>query len=253
LRLLARSGTIVVGAMLVLFAAFLPSTPPASAQTSWPGTSLVAVQKIGNPAWAPADLHVFAAPVGTAADEYAQALQTGEAILPPPHYEPNPTLGIGPGTPERPPYTHDLADGIEKVGYPGGPLFLPSQYSDGVGVFLAYMVVPSITSRNFGSSPDFTRGPIIPNALFPISVTGVAYRNGAVYDPNLADFSVPALNTIVPPFAVDGSSHFPIFIFDNSESAGQLGTRLAGLYRYQLTMEDSSGNGWNITAFFVVL
>jgi hypothetical protein len=253
MKLLARSGTIIVGAVLLLFAAVLPSTPSASALTSWGGTPLVAVQKIGSPAWAPADLHVFAAPVGTAAHGYAKALKTGETILPPPHYKPNPTLGIGPGTPERPPYTHDLADGINKAGYPGGPLFLPSQYSKGVGVFLAYMVVPSITSRNFGSSPDFTRGPIIPNSLFPIRVSGVAYRDGAVYDPNLAGFSVPALNTIVPPFAVDGSSHFPIFIFDNNESAGQLGTSLPGLYRYQLTMEDSSGNGWNITAFFVVL
>jgi hypothetical protein len=253
MKLLVRSGTMIVAALLVVFVAVLPSASSASTVSSPRAFPLVVIQKTGNPDWVPVDLHVFAAPVGTAADGYAEALGTGETILPPPHYEPNPTLGIGPGTPEPPPYTHDLADGIEKAGYPEGPLFLPQQFSDGMGVFLAYMVVPRVSSKNFGSSPDFSRGPIIPNSLFPINVTGIAYRNTALYDPNLADFSVPALNTVVPPFNVDGSSHFPIFIFENSEAAGQLGTMLPGFYSYQLSMRDASGNGWNISAFFLVV
>jgi hypothetical protein len=116
------------------------------------------------------------------------------------------------------------------------------------------MVVPSAAGRNIGSSPDFARGPIVPNALFPINVSGVTYRNSAVYDPNLATFAVPALNSpsVVPPFNVDGSSHFPIFIADNSDF-GPPGTRLPGLYSYKLTMRDTSGNGWTISTFFVVV
>jgi hypothetical protein len=200
----------------------------------------------------PADLHVFAAPVGTNADGFAESLTTGETILPPPHYQFNPSLGIGPGTPEQPPYTHDIAQGLQNAGYPAGPLFLPTQFSSGVGIYLAYMVVPAATSKNYGSSPDFSNGPIIPNSLFPINVVGVTYRDGSVYDPALADFGVPALNRIKPRFKVDGSSHFPIFIWENSEAAHQVGTSLPGWYEYRLTMQDSTGNGWSISAFVLV-
>jgi hypothetical protein len=91
------------------------------------------------------------------------------------------------------------------------------------------MVVPSPASRNFGSSPDLGRGRIIPNSLFPISVTGATYRNFAAYDPNLSNFDVPALNSpaVSPPLNVDGFSHFPIFIYDNSDFRPP-GTKLPG-------------------------
>jgi hypothetical protein len=50
---------------------------------------------------------------------------------------------------------------------------------------------------------------------------------------------------------VDGFSH-PIFVADNNEAAGQLGTRLPGLYSCQLTITDTSGKGWNIPASFAI-
>src|SRR5690349_25019766 len=63
--------------------------------------------------------------------------------------------------------SHDIADGVGNAGYRQGPVFAPQQFSNGQGVWLTYMVVPSSTSRYVGSSPDFTSGPIIPNSLFP--------------------------------------------------------------------------------------
>jgi hypothetical protein len=219
------------------------------------GLNLVTLQKVGDPAWVPVDVHVFTAPFGTAADNYAEFLQTGQAILPPPYYGLYTGLGIGPGSKkEHPPYTHDMADGIRNAGYQNGPVFGPTQFSNGQGVFFVWMVVPTKGTTNVGSSPDFTSGPIIPNSLFPITFSGVTERNGAVYDPNLGTFSVPAINSssVVPPINVDGFSHFPVFYADNSDF-GPPGTPLQGLYSYKVTMRDALGNGWNIAAYFAVL
>jgi hypothetical protein len=149
--------------------------------------------------------------------------------------------------------SHDIADGVGNAGYRQGPVFAPQQFSNGQGVWLTYMVVPSSTSRYVGSSPDFTSGPIIPNSLFPITVNAVTGHNAAIYDPNLAAFPVPALTDpcVVPPLNVAGYSHFPIFLADNSDF-GPPDARLPGKYDYSVTMIDSTGNGWRISATFVV-
>jgi hypothetical protein len=240
---------VVIGGLLILASLMLATVAHA---TTGMTKSLVKVKRIGHPAWTPVDLHVFSAPIGTAADGYAEFAQTQGIILPPPHYQPNPCLGIGPGTPEPPPYNHDVAEGVEDAGYPQGHVFAAQQFSNGFGVYLVYMVVPSPTSPNVGSSPDFARGPIIPNSLFPIHVMGVTYRNSQSYDPALANFSVPALNNNpCPGFNVGGFSHFPIFLADNSDF-GPPGTELSGKYTYKVTMLDSAGAGWAISATFRV-
>ena len=241
----------VIGGLLIL--ASLMTATVAHATTGRK-TSLVRLERIGHPAWEPVDLHVFTAPIGTATDGYAEFGQTQAIILPPPHYLQYPCLGLGPGTPEAPPYNNDFAAGVENAGYREGHVFAPRQFSDGRGVYFVYMVVPRPTSSNLGSSPDFSRGPIIPNSLFPIQVNGASFRNFKSYDPSLANFAVPALNDPcikTPPFDVDGFSHFPILLADNSDF-GPPGTELHGIYTYKVKMQDSSGSGWSISARFRV-
>ena len=110
------------------------------------------------------------------------------------------------------------------------------------------MVVPN--PGTVGSSPDFTSGPIIPNALFPIHVAGQTFRNNQPWDPYLLAFDVPPLtDQLSCPFSVDGHSHFPIFIADNA-SFGSGGP--TGHYEYRVTMMDATGNGWSITVRFTV-
>jgi hypothetical protein len=246
---------LVAGIVAAALSAALLASPAHSTSTSVPAArhSLVLLHKVGHPAWLPADLHVFSAPIGTASDGYAEFLTTLQTVLPPPHYQLYTGLGIGPGTPEAPPYTHDIADGVQAAGYAQGTLFGTGQFSNGQGVYLAFMVVPTPSTTNIGSSPDFASGPIIQNSLFPISVTGITYRNGAVWDPFLASFDVPAINgpPVDPPINVDGFSHFPLFAADNADF-GPANTPLPGLYQYKLSMLDSSGNGWNITAYFAI-
>ena len=87
----------------------------------------------------------------------------------------------------------------------------------------------------------------------PINVNGVTRHNYAIYDPNLAAFSVPAITDpcVVPAFNVNGYSHFPIFLADNADF-GPPNTRPPGQYVYSVTMTDSTGNGWRISATFVL-
>ncbi|HEY9376080.1 MAG TPA: hypothetical protein VIQ02_03180 [Jiangellaceae bacterium] len=217
------------------------------AQAASGGTSL---EPIGDPIWKPVDCHVFSAPVGTAETGYAEAFETFASLLPPPNHVAHPDLGIGPGVPHQPPYDSELATGLAGQPYREANRFRTSEFSDGAGVFLVCMVVPKPGST--GSSPDFASGPIIPNSVFPIQVTGVAYRGGSEFDPFLANFQVPPLTAeLDPPFDVDGHSHFPIFVATNADF-GPEGQRLPGRYRYDLTLADADGNGWRVKAQFVV-
>jgi hypothetical protein len=252
--IVSRSAKQLLVTATVVASVALPSAAAHAQRAASRVTAPVTKSKIGDPAWEPVDFNLFAAPVGTAANGYSDFGRTQQKILPPPHYEPHTGLGIGPGTPEQPPYDHDVSNGVSANGYVRNGPFTVSQFSAPSGVWLTYMVIPTALSTNRGSSPDFADGPIIPNSLFPIEVHGVLYRNGAVYDPFAASFKVPALNdpSVQPPFDVDGHSHFPIFIADNSDF-GPSGTPSPGSYTFRITMRDRTHNGWAFTSSFRVV
>jgi hypothetical protein len=238
LRRLALVSTLTFGLVL--------GTLPASQAAS----GGIQVKPIGDPIWKPVDCHVFSAPVGTAATGFAEFFETIAALLPPPNHAPHPDLGIGPGTPHQPPYTSELDAGVAAQAFKEGHRFRQAEFSNGSGVFLACMIVPKPGTT--GSSPDFVSGPIISNDLFPVQVLGFAERNGAPFDPALANFMVPALDAeLNPPFDVDGHSHFPIFVATNQEVAGAA-DNVRGRYQYDITLTDDDGNGWQVRAHFVI-
>jgi hypothetical protein len=210
----------------------------------------VRLTPIGHPTWKPVDFHLFSAPIGTASTGYAEFFTTTLALLPPPKHVFHPDLGVGPGAPHQPPYDSELRIGVHNLDLHEGVRFHTKEFTNGSGVFLAWMNVPAPGTT--GSSPDFASGPIIPNRLFPIHVTGVSYHNNKVFDPALADGFVPALDAnLDPPFHVDGHSHFPLFSADNADF-GPAGAKLNGSYVYRYMMIDQSGNGWSIEAHFTV-
>jgi hypothetical protein len=100
------------------------------------------VTTVGTPTFTPVDFHLFAAPIGTAASGYAEFIQTQQAILPAPDHVLNPILGIGPGAPHSGPYDQEIGQGVSANGYLQSSTFTTSQYSNGSGVFLAFMLLP---------------------------------------------------------------------------------------------------------------
>jgi hypothetical protein len=243
LKLLRSALLILMGVATVV----LPTVPLSAGPPTAQGVRLT---PIGSPTWKPVDFHLFSAPVGTPASGFAEFLTTVLALLPPPNHEFHPALGVGPGAPHPPPYDSELANGVAVQGFREAVRFSTSEFSDGQGVILAWMNVPA--PGRMGSSPDFASGPIIPNALFPIQVSGTTFHNGKQFSAFLVDFAVPKLDShLDPPFNVDGHSHFPFFVAENADF-GPPGAKLLGSYSYHITMIDQSGNGWRVEAHFAV-
>jgi hypothetical protein len=62
---------------------------------------------------------------------------------------------------------------------------------------------------------------------------------------------VPPLTAALScPFAVDGHSHFPVFLADTS--AFGPGGPIDGKYQFRVAMLDATNNGWSITVSFTV-
>ncbi|MCB0257425.1 MAG: hypothetical protein KDI55_27190 [Anaerolineae bacterium] len=234
---------------MLLLTAMVFVLPTAASAGGPPPTQGVHLTPIGNPTWKPVDFHLFSAPIGTAASGYEEFLETALGLLPEPNHTFHPDLGVGPGDPHDPPYDQEMADGVVAQGYHEGVRFNQSEFSDGMGVWTAWMNVPYPGTT--GSSPDFTSGPIIPNSIFPIHVNAVSTHNGAPYS-DVFDGDVPALDgSICDNCAVDGHSHFPFFLADNADF-GPPGGKIRGSYTWEVTMIDATGNGWQFDVHFAV-
>jgi hypothetical protein len=235
----------------VMVASVLASllSAPGIAFASAPVADGIRISPIGQPTWGLVDFHLFSAPIGTAATGYAEFGETTAALLPPGEHRPHPDLGIGPGDPHLGPYDSELSESVTAQRYREGVRFRKDEFSDGMGVWAAWMAIPA--PGVIGSSPDFSAGPVIPNSLFPIHVLGTATHNGAPFS-TIAEFDVPALdNRLTPPFDVDGSSHTPFFFADNADFALSDGN-LRGSYQWQFELVDASGNGWSVMVHFAV-
>jgi hypothetical protein len=208
----------------------------------------VVVTKVGDPTFDVADAHLFSAPIGTAADGYEGFATTQQTLLPPPNHVVNPILGIGPGAPHAGPYDHEFADGIAAAGYQEGDVFDVSQYSNGMGVYLVFMLTPGPDSP-VGSSPDFASGPILPNSIFPLDLSGATYTDGVLNDP-FGDLSVPAIDQVPGFEGLDGHSHIPFFFADSFDFASN---PVTGDYEYRLSIRDANGNGYDVVASFQVV
>jgi hypothetical protein len=211
----------------------------------------VIVTQVGAPTFVPTDFHLFAAPIGTAATGYAEFLQTLQLILPPPNHVFNPIVSIGPGDPHPGPYDQEIGKGVATNGFVDSTTFPAADYSNGTGVFLAFMIVPGPGSPT-GSSPDFTSGPIIPNAIFPLMFAAGTFTNGTFNDISASPFQVPAVDQIDERFVgLDGYSHVPFFLGDNFDFATQ--EFITGNYEYRISLLDAAGDGYQIVVPFSVV
>lgn len=203
--------------------------------------------KIGAPIWEPTGVAAIAGQVGsTSPDTFFAFLN--ELVRPEHAFDDNDFI-IGPAVPHAGPYHDELATFAIEKGFRPTQKFKAREFTAPGGIIILLNLVPSAGAPT-GSSFDFASGPIIPNAVFPITVDGDLYRNGELYDPffDSAYAGYPGMN---PPIVVDGPSHLPWFFGENS-SFGPPNTPVTGNYEFKLKITDSTGAGWNLKVPFTV-
>jgi hypothetical protein len=127
--------------------------------------------------------------------------------------------------------------------------FSVAEFTDPQGVVIMMNFVPSAGAAT-GSSFDFSSGPIIANALFPVTVNGDLLRNGVLFDPDF-DGSFAGFHTLTPPLPGDGASHF-LWFFGETSYWAPPATPLPGSYEMRVRITDSGGAGWDMSIPFTV-
>ncbi len=155
---------------------------------------------------------------------------------------------FGPGHAHQAPYDDELYAKFVAHGFTAKQTFEVAEFTPPSGVMLLIMIIPS-TQAELGSSVDFTTGPIIQNALFPVLTDGDLYRNGTLFNPNF-DGSWPGYDKFMPPIAADGASHF-FLAYDANTSFGS-GEPAQGNYEFRISAIDASGSGWSMIVPFAV-
>lgn len=265
-----RTDVVALAALALAAACADPAAPertaPDLARNPY-SQGIARVREVGDPIWRPVDFHLFTAPAGTPESGFAEFLETARRIYPEPYYTLDPATNVflrgGAITP--PPYDRELEAALARLGFEDDRTFSASDFGVGSnrGVFFTFTIVPD--PGVIGSSENFASGPIIPNELFPIVLTGVAYRNDEVFDGILmgpGGLTIPALHVVDPRFPERegwGWSHqfvgnVETLQFYPFEWDGVTYPRTApqGRYRYEIQMRDAAGNGWDVTTRYVV-
>jgi hypothetical protein len=203
--------------------------------------------KIGAPSWEPSGAAAIAGQVGSTSPDLFFDFLNG--LVAPHHgFDPNDFI-IGPVSPHAGPYDDELATLAIARGFEPKQKFRVSEFTAPAGIVILLNLVPSAGAPT-GSSFDFTSGPIIPNAVFPLSVDGDLFRDGQLYDPNF-DSSYGGYLAMDPPILVDGASHLPWFFGGNS-AFGPPGVPAAGKYAFKLKVTDATGAGWDLEIPFSI-
>jgi hypothetical protein len=205
---------------------------------------------VGTPTFRPADIHLFSGPLEPGPSTIIATIQP---ILPEHQFIPPGTIAPGPAHPG--PYDTELARGLAANGLIDRTVFQPGDIAGTPnGIILSLMYVP-IAGGAVGSSPDYASGPIIPEAVFPITTTSQVFRNGQLFDTTVVTTRRLADLPVTPPFNVQGSSHRPIFIgLDFAGADNPLGvTDPLGSYELRMTSRDAQGNGYIFTVALSVV
>lgn len=202
------------------------------------------VTKIGDPLWEPVDFHQASVDIGSMFENFNQVLA---GVVPPPNHANHPDLGIGPGMAHAGPYTGEISAGFTTQGYVDHKTFTKADCWLPKAILIAYMVVPT-AGAPMGASPDGAMTPIIPNSIFPISVSVAAFQNNVEVPDYGYGFDVPPLDDqLDPPFNVDGHSHFPLFDVTAMDGIPDY----PGTIENRVHIEDATGDGYDLVFTYV--
>lgn len=206
------------------------------------------VEVVGAPVWDLVDPHLFVAPTGANPDD-GLFEATLSALLDPLHTF-DPWFGIVAGVPHDAPYEREMADGLAAAGFRETTDLTVEEFEPPNGAVLAWTLVPG-DGAPLGSSPDFDRGPILAEEVFPIRTTGVLFRDGVVFD---ADWDVArsSLAAVAPELQLEGWSHLPDVWGESFAYAPEGVEDPRGDYVGVLWFRDATGAGWDVFVRFSV-
>lgn len=196
-------------------------------------------QVVGTPDWEPVDFHEFSVEVGAQFSNFGNVIS---GLFPPPNHAPHDDLGVGPGEPHAGPYDDEFATNVAAQGYVDTDTFAQADVLLPNAVMVTWMLVPTASAPT-GSSPDFETGPIMPNTIFPMTVTFEVWQDDVMLDGYAFSFDVPPLDDqLDPPFDVEGHSHIPIFnavVFDGADA-------VPGTLEMRSTVRDANDEGYDL-------
>lgn len=228
----------------------------------------VEVTPIKDALWEPTDFVIFSAGVG----EFRLATKVYNCLQDPLEHtydvENSLYLPVIDG-PHDGPYETEMSEGVVACGWESSRLLEPEDLYDGEdptgtspstagtedyvevgsGVFFGFTLVPT-EDAPLGRTIDFDEGPLITASSFPISVDLdflrstptdpegelVDYRRDMIH-PRLKELGVPGM----------GLSHVP-WVFLETSSLLPPGTDTAGVFRWQLSLRDARGTGYDLSA-----
>jgi hypothetical protein len=206
----------------------------------------VQMEPFGAPLWTPVGFQQFSANLGSATTfTPPELIATEESVLPAHVFFGNEGV-VGPRTAHAPPYDGELAAGVTAAGLVNNDRFTLDDITAPQGILLMFLIVPGQGAPN-GSSTDYSDGPIIANADFPVAADGDLHYLGGLVDPAF-DSNYPGPTGLSPPFSVDGASHW---VFAFGETTAYI-PRRRGPYQWRITLTDASGSGWRIATRFVI-
>jgi hypothetical protein len=184
--------------------------------------------------------------LGTRESRFGEALGFLTDVHAPGH-RPYPEAGLfGPDRRHPGPYDDEIRAALFARGYSGSSCFVPADLVSPYGLVLVAVLVPE-PSAPIGRSPDFDSGPILPDRLFPLIITGGSNRGGTGFALN-----IPPLEDVLPD-AGDGFSHVPLSFGASTELDDLAPPVPVGDHSWSFMMRDATGAGWSVTADFVVL
>lgn len=155
-------------------------------------------------------------------------------------------LELEAGDPHAGPYDTELTLALAEAGLAPTQTHTVEAFTDPSGHALIITIAPGADAP-VGSSPDATRGPIIPEGYFPISVLSQIWKEGEPYG---EQYSAPHFSQPYTGDLADGASHLFLVVAGNSSSVP--GVPPVGEYRYRVFIADSAGGNWTVEVPFTV-
>jgi hypothetical protein len=207
----------------------------------------------GTPSWTALSWAVYAAPVGTLANNGAEFTQTTTQVWSPDHVFDAAKNVIKSAVAHAPPYDSELPNGLTNAGFTNSGCFSASDWQAPGGIVVSTLLVPSATApSDYSFETPTVSGPVI--VISNLEVDADLFRNGTLVDPYFDSTYLKAayVYDYQPPFDVHaGGFRHLILNWGENDSFSGGATLGPGNYSFVVKISDF-GNSTSQTISFQV-